>query len=85
MVPGLSCQQAKPDHYTRSAARSPACPNATCVCIHVVCVYNPPHPPALLLQIVNTQTGNVAKGCELLLFAHDHVYLQQVPRKVPHI
>ncbi|KAI7835405.1 hypothetical protein COHA_010700 [Chlorella ohadii] len=36
-------------------------------------------------HIVNTQTGNVAKGCELLLFAHDHVYLQQVPRKVPHI
>lgn len=36
-------------------------------------------------QIINTATGNVAKGCEILLFAHDNVYLQQVPRKVPHI
>lgn len=41
--------------------------------------------PLLPTQIINTYTGNVAKGCEILLFAHDNVYLQQVPRKVPHI
>ena len=48
----------------------------------------PPTRPPLPLplpQIVNTYTGNVAKGCELLLFAHDNVYLQQVPRSTRHI